>query len=50
VEELARFNFEVKYKLGPKNAANSPLRRPNYAQGLVVGEQQALCDAILLTL
>jgi hypothetical protein len=49
-EELAWFDFEVEYKPGPKNPADSPSRRPDFAQGLQVREQQALRDAILPTL
>ena len=48
-KELARFDFEVENKPGPENAADSPSRRPDYAQALVVGEQQALRDAVLPT-
>jgi hypothetical protein len=32
-EELARFDFKIKYKPGAKNLANALLRRPNYAEG-----------------
>lgn len=49
-EELARFDIEVEYKPGPENAADGPSRRPDYAQGLKVGEQQALRDVMLPTL
>jgi hypothetical protein len=49
-EELARFDFEVEYKPGPENPADGPSRRPDYAKGLMVGEQQALRDAMLPTL
>jgi hypothetical protein len=49
-EELARFDFEIECKLGQDNPADAPSRRPDYAKGLLVGEQQALRDAILPTL
>jgi hypothetical protein len=49
-EELARFNFEVEYKPRLENAADGPSRRPDYAQGLIIREQQALRDAMLPTL
>ena len=49
-EELARFDFEIEYKPGANNPADGPSRRPDYAQGLRVGEQKALQDAMLPTL
>jgi hypothetical protein len=49
-KELARFDFEIEYKPEAENPADSPSRRPDYAQGLYVGEQRALRDAILPTL
>jgi hypothetical protein len=50
VEELARFDFEIEYKPGQDNPANGPARRPDYAKGILVGEQQAERDAMLPTL
>jgi hypothetical protein len=50
VGELARFDFEIEYKPGQDNPANGPSRRPDYAKGILVGEQQAECDAMLPTL
>jgi hypothetical protein len=50
VEELARFDFEIEYKPGQDNPANGPSRRPDYAKGILVGEQQAERDAMLPTL
>jgi hypothetical protein len=49
-EELARFDFEVEYKLGQDNPADAPSRRSDYLKGILVGEAQTICDAILLTL
>ncbi|RYN56960.1 hypothetical protein AA0117_g13232 [Alternaria alternata] len=49
-EELARFDFEIEYKPGADNPADGLSRRPDYAQGLRVGEQKALQDAMLPTL
>ena len=49
-EDLARFDFEVEYRPGAENPADGPSRRPDYAQGVVVGEPQALRDAMLPTL
>jgi hypothetical protein len=37
-KELARFNFEIKYKLGQENPADRPSRRPDYAKGLLAGK------------
>jgi hypothetical protein len=37
-EELARFDFEIEYKPRADNPADGLLRRPDYAQGLWVGE------------
>jgi hypothetical protein len=33
-EELARFDFKIKYKPRADNPADGLSRRPNYAQGL----------------
>jgi hypothetical protein len=49
-KELARFDFKIKYKLGQDNLADRPSQQPNYAKGIFVREQQALRDAMLLTL
>jgi hypothetical protein len=49
-EELARFDFEVEYKPGQDNPADALSRRPDYSKGILVGEAQTICDAMLPTL
>ena len=49
-KDLAKYNFKIKYKLRPKNLANSLLRRPNYRKGFLIREGKAIRNTILLTL
>ena len=46
-EELTKFNFKIKYKLGKVNSANVLSRRLDYAKGFKDGSKRTVFNAIL---
>ena len=49
-EELAKFNFEIEYKLGKVNPANILFWRLDYAKGFKDGSKRTVFNTILLIL
>ena len=49
-EELAKFDFEIKYKPGKANPADALSRRPDYAKGFKDGSKRTVLNAMLPTL
>ena len=49
-KELAKFNFEIKYKLNKLNPANTLSRRLDYAKGFKDGSKRTVLNTILPTL
>ena len=46
-EELAKFNFKIKYKLGKANPTNILSQRPNYTKGFKNSSKRTVLNTIL---